>query len=174
MSEALFSRQVIRALSGLDATSIEVNDTRGIPDISYAGGWIELKQYSDSESEPGIRDMRRHREWEQRACLSHFTVEQRAWLNERWDLGEDCWLLLRLGHVSNAMWFLYDGYTASYKKFGFYHWLRNHGDEQERIIEKTKKGSILTGNIKELHVLSDFLMDRQKERCRVFRNLDEK
>ena len=47
MSEGLLNRRVQQSLVGLDATSIEVSNTRGIPDISYAGGWIELKYMDD-------------------------------------------------------------------------------------------------------------------------------
>ena len=95
MSEWLLNKQVRDSLVELDATEIEVSNTRGIPDISYAGGWIELK-YMDDDG-----DLRKD--------LKHFTKEQRYWLKTRWDMGECCWLLLQYGET----WFLLDGKTAS-------------------------------------------------------------
>ena len=94
--EWVLSQKVLAALVDLNAVSIEAKNHKGVPDISYAGGWIELKYMNDlSEVEKLDKS---------------FTEQQRHWLKTRWELGEECWLLIQVESICE--WFLLSGEKA--------------------------------------------------------------
>lgn len=70
----------------------------GMPDVSYAGGWVELKWLPKWPR----RDTTRVR-------IDHFTREQRRWLTLRHEAGEDTWLLLQV----RREWLLMRGPVAA-------------------------------------------------------------
>lgn len=62
----------------------------GIPDIAYTAanghGWIELKADEDCLSQDDKVD------------ISHWTVQQRAWMRRRAAHGKNMWLVIATGH----------------------------------------------------------------------------
>lgn len=97
MSESDFRSEVLKMLAPLDPVPIEsalvTAKTQGIPDLNYAGGWIELKW---------------KKSWPARAAtplrIPHYTDEQRNWAKRRTAAGEEVWLLLKV----RTEWFLFD------------------------------------------------------------------
>ncbi len=84
---------------GLDPWRIETPATKGIPDVNYLYGWIELK---NAEAWP--------RKPEATLPLDHYTPEQRVWGLKRWRAGGLSWVLLRVHRTSD--WLLFQGDVA--------------------------------------------------------------
>ena len=100
MSESTQRGKVIRLLKSLHAIPVENRvGVLGCPDVSYIGGWLELKWL---------------RSWPKRAetpvTIEHFTVAQRRWLNKHCSLGGKAWLLLQV----QREWLLFTGFNAKY------------------------------------------------------------
>lgn len=99
MSEKAMWEAIRPVMNGLHPVRIESSTAEGIPDVNYTHGWIELK-YA--------------RVWPKRKTtplrLAHFTVEQRAWLTERWASGGKTFVLLKVGRDE---WLLFRGQTAA-------------------------------------------------------------
>ena len=82
----------------LDPIRIEDAFTKGIPDVNYVHGWIELKALEKVPVRPTTI-----------LSVNHFTAQQRIWLDQRWKAGGLAWLLLK----AVDEWLLFDGSTAS-------------------------------------------------------------
>lgn len=95
MSEKAMRQGVVRLLTraGLDAVAVENPACPGTPDVSFVGGWVELKILTHWPRTTGpIR-------------LPKFRQGQRIWLRRRWAAGGGAWLLLRV----RRDWLLFDG-----------------------------------------------------------------
>lgn len=83
---------------GLDPVRVENPADPGTPDVSWVGGWVELKHLDA---------------WPKRATtavqIDHFTPQQRAWLIRRAEANGSVHLLLRVGRE----WLLFDGAAAA-------------------------------------------------------------
>ncbi len=90
-------RKVLRALRTLDAKAVENTIGNGTPDVNYMEGWIELKWL---RSWPVKEDTV--------VQLPHFTIGQRRWLRNRYNLGGRCWLMLQC----RSEWLLFHGLDA--------------------------------------------------------------
>lgn len=90
MSESQFRQDVIQVLrkAGMHPLAVEpgLPSMRGVPDVNYALGWIELKWLP---SWP-----KRH---STKVRIPHFTTHQRRWLRRRWDALGGSHLLLGVG-----------------------------------------------------------------------------
>ncbi len=95
--EAVMQKRVMRALKPLHAIHISA-DQGGIPDISYANGWVELKAKGAWPLRPPTP-----------LRIPHFTGEQRIFLANRTKAGGVADLLLQVG----AEWFLLHGRLAA-------------------------------------------------------------
>jgi len=93
-------RPILKA-ARLDPVRIESPISVGVPDVSIAPGWIELKAV---ERWP-VRDGPLR--------VDHFTAGQRAWHIRRNQCGGGSWVLLRVGDGSTAEWLLFHGSTAA-------------------------------------------------------------
>lgn len=89
--------RVLKALRPLDAIAVENMVGPGTPDVSYIGGWIELK--SADRWPPRGGPLR----------LDHFTKEQRAWIRRHERRGGRVDVLLRVGRE----WILLPGGVAA-------------------------------------------------------------
>ena len=102
MSEADFRREVVKLLAPLDAFPFEsalmTAKTIGVPDINFAGGFIELKIL---------------KAWPKRTDtpvkIPHYTDEQREWARRRTAAGEDVWFMLKV----RSEWLLLDSDGSS-------------------------------------------------------------
>ncbi len=98
MSESDMRGKLIKALKPLHAVAIENRVGLGTPDVNCIGGWIELKWL---------------RAWPKRAKtivrVKRFSLEQRIWLQRRFDLGGRSWLLLQV----RREWLLFTGPVAA-------------------------------------------------------------
>jgi hypothetical protein len=86
-------------MTGLDPVRIESPMRSGIPDVNYSHGWIELKQLAGWPRLTGTP-----------VAISHFTVEQRAFLTKRVLAGGRAYLMLRVGLDD---WLLFNGARAA-------------------------------------------------------------
>ncbi|MEE8181751.1 MAG: hypothetical protein V3T87_00390 [Candidatus Thorarchaeota archaeon] len=97
MRESSMRQIVIRALSGLDAISVENPVRPGTPDINFIEGWVELK----------VLDR-----WPVRAStkirVPCFTAQQRVWLRRRWERGGAAYFLILI----DEDWLLFNGDVA--------------------------------------------------------------
>jgi hypothetical protein len=84
MSERGQRATVIKALKPIGGFAVENSVGPGTPDVSYIGGWIELKWLRDwpKRSDTPVR-------------FPHYTVKQRMWGQRYWDKGGCSWLLLQ-------------------------------------------------------------------------------
>ena len=90
MSEQALSRNVMKLLRPLDAQRIENSCGRGVPDINYIGGWLELKQQDAWPKRPTTK-----------VRLDHdLTLEQRIWINRREKKGGTVFVLLQVAPVA--------------------------------------------------------------------------
>lgn len=112
MSESYLKQNVRMLLTQADAHPISVENRvhPGTPDMSYAGGWIELKKIMKWPI-PG-RPVR----------IPHFTQQQRIWLRQRCDAGGRAHLLLQVG----LTWMLFWGRDAADHLGKFTHEQLNH------------------------------------------------
>jgi len=86
MSEAALSRNVMKLLRPLDAQRIENSCGRGVPDVNYIGGWLELKQQNNWPKRPTTK-----------VRLDHdLTKEQRIWIRRREKKGGTVYVLLQV------------------------------------------------------------------------------
>lgn len=95
MKESVFRSKLVKILKPLHAVPVENAVCPGTPDISYAGGWIELKVD----------------EWNKKGelPLKLLTPQQRVWMHKRWSVtGEmvslavlvhDCVMILPALHI---------------------------------------------------------------------------
>lgn len=93
MSEADTRARLRRRLKDLHAKSIENRCEKGMPDMAYIYGWLELKWKRGWPVEKGP------------VQISHYTVQQRLWLRKHWKLGGRSFL----GLVCNKEWLLWAG-----------------------------------------------------------------
>lgn len=97
MKESAMRQIVVKALSGLDAISVENPARPGTPDINYIEGWLELKVLE---------------KWPSRAStkirVPCFTAQQRVWLSRRWLRGGAAYFLI----LVDKDWLLFDGDVA--------------------------------------------------------------
>lgn len=98
MSERDQRSRIIKALKPLDAFRADPPGVpAGVPDVNYIEGWLELKWL---------------RSWPKRSetvvKIDHFTDGQRRWLNRRYNLGGNAWLLLQV----KREWLLFTGRDA--------------------------------------------------------------
>lgn len=98
MSESTMRQRVVRALKRLHAVPVENPAWPGTPDVSYIGGWLELKWLRDWP----IRK-------ESVVKIEHFTQQQRVWLMEHHRRGGTCHVLLQC----HQEWFLLDPIWAA-------------------------------------------------------------
>lgn len=97
MIEAKMRQIVIKALSGLDAMSVENSVRPGTPDVNYIGGWVELKVLEHWPVRPSTK-----------LKVPCFTPQQRVWLSRRWLRGGAAYFLILI----NKDWLLFDGDIA--------------------------------------------------------------
>jgi hypothetical protein len=90
--------QVVRLLNSLHAIAVENRVGAGTPDVEAMGSWLELKQLPA---------------WPVRADtvtrVEHFKLEQRLFLETRWERGGNAFLLLKV----KQEWLLFDGDVAA-------------------------------------------------------------
>lgn len=99
MSEAGMRTNLVKALSALDAMSVENPVGPGTPDINFIGGWIECKWLRAWPKKP-----------ETPVRLDHpLTPQQKAWLRRRRRRGGEAWVMLQCGRE----WLLFKGEVAS-------------------------------------------------------------
>lgn len=129
MSEKDQSRRVVKALRPLDAFRADPPGVpAGTPDINYIDGWIELKWLRRWPARPDTN-----------VRIDHFTDTQRRWLNRRWNLGGNAWLLLQV----RSEWLLFTGrdaydYVGNLTRNGLYRCTRyrwTKGLKDEELIE---------------------------------------
>jgi len=90
-------KDVVLALRGLGAVSVENGCGAGTPDINHTMGWIELKSLARVPPKGGpLR-------------VPHFTPQQRAWLFKRDKMGGLAQVLLKVGKHD---WMLLSATTA--------------------------------------------------------------
>ena len=145
--EWVLSQKVLTALTGLNAISIEVKNHKGVPDISYAGGWIELKHLNHIDEIGKLN--------------KSFTEQQRHWLKTRWGLGEACWLLIQI--EKSNQWFLFSGKKAQ-------DFSEIYREDEERRLYSTKIEEFffwdlhdMCGSMDNLERLSKFLSNYKRE-----------
>ena len=96
--EALAWKALRPQIKHLDPMRIEDLLTKGVADVNYMGGWIELKAAD---------------RWPMRGGplrLDHYTPAQKAWGMKRWSKGRRCFVLLRV----RSDWLLFDAFTAAH------------------------------------------------------------
>lgn len=98
MSESGQRSRIIRALKPLHAIPVENRVGIGTPDVNYADGWIELKWLRRWPKNPDTV-----------VALDHFTIQQRRWLNRRFNLSYNAWLILQV----QREWMLFTGRDAA-------------------------------------------------------------
>ncbi len=129
MSEKDQRRRIIKALKPLHAIRADPPGVAaGTPDVNYIEGWIELKWL---------------RRWPKRETtivrIEHFTDKQRDWLNDRYNLGGNAWLLLQV----QREWLLFTGrdaydYVGKLTRNGLYRCSRirwTNGLKDKELIE---------------------------------------
>jgi len=100
MSESGMRTNLVRALSVLDAISVENPAGPGTPDVNFIGGWIECKWLRAWPKRP-----------ETPVRLDHpLTPQQKAWLKRRCRRGGHAWVMLQCGRE----WFLFTGIVAAH------------------------------------------------------------
>jgi hypothetical protein len=86
MSEHSLARTIVKVLRPLDAVRIENSCGKGVPDVNYVGGWLELKQQDNWPKRPTTK-----------VRLDHdLTKEQRIWINRREKKGGTVFVLLQV------------------------------------------------------------------------------
>lgn len=98
MSEKTMRKRIIRGLRPLHAFAVETPTAVGVPDINFAGGWMECKW---AKAWP-VREDTIFR-------CDHFTKAQRLWLTKRSAVGEQTWVMLQVGRN----WLLFQGTVAA-------------------------------------------------------------
>ncbi|MCK5020802.1 MAG: hypothetical protein KAS32_27520 [Candidatus Peribacteraceae bacterium] len=101
---------VVKALNThkVHAISVENSAYPGTPDVSYIGGWIELKY---AKTWPVRKDTALR--------LPHFTPQQRVWLTEHWVSGGAAWLCVEVSKTRD--WLVFDGISARHVGRDGYH-----------------------------------------------------
>jgi hypothetical protein len=89
------SRLVLRC-KDLDMKPVENKLTKGMPDVNYVEGWLELKWLRGWPPKGGT------------VAIPHYTNHQRLWLKRRWERGGRAFLVLQ---VKNE-WFVFCGCDA--------------------------------------------------------------
>ncbi len=90
--------RVIKLLEPLHGVAVENDACPGTPDVTYVGGWLELKSRDAWPKRP-----------ETPLRVRHFTQEQRIWLRAECAAGGRAFLLLRVRYD----WLLFWGETAA-------------------------------------------------------------
>ena len=133
MSESGMRTNLVKALSVLDAVSIENPAGPGTPDINFIGGWIECKWLRAWPKRPDTP-----------VKLDHpLLASQKVWIRRRIRRGGRAWVMLQCGRE----WFLFKGDvacdflgTSSRNELHYYaraHWhIGLDADELIAIIEK--------------------------------------
>lgn len=99
MSESGMRMNLVKALSVLDAVSIENPAGPGTPDVNFIGGWIECKWLRAWPKRPDTP-----------VKLDHpLLPTQKAWLKRRRRRGGKAWVMLQCGRE----WLLFHGCVAS-------------------------------------------------------------
>ena len=122
---------VIKAMSGLDAVSVENPARPGTPDINYIEGWVELKVLEKWPTRAGTK-----------IRVPCFTPQQRVWLERRWKRGGASYLLILIGKD----WLLYDGDVAGMhvgRNFNKTQMIENSRMFSEGVFRKTELYRIL-------------------------------
>ena len=100
MSESQMWSRIRPHFAGLDPVRIE-DRARGVPDVNYVEGWIELKQIKNWPVKP-----------ETIVKVNHFTVPQRVWLTRRNKASPNCFILLHVDMTDE--WLLFNGKTGAH------------------------------------------------------------
>lgn len=99
MAESDLRGHIVKAMASRDAQAIETHIRKGVPDVHFIEGWIELKWLRAWPKKPDTI-----------VSLDHpVTKEQRVWLKRRWMRGGNCWLILQCRNE----YFAFDGLVAS-------------------------------------------------------------
>lgn len=84
-NERVFRKQVVASLKELGAFSVEnAVGAPGVPDVAYAGGWLELK---DVDSWPARADSP--------VVIPHWTPQQRVWHLKWARAGGASWVFIK-------------------------------------------------------------------------------
>ena len=97
-SESKDRKDVVRALKSLHAFPVENPVYPGTPDISFIGGWIEMKKLDAWPVRPTTK-----------VRLDHYTLQQRAWARIHHHRGGQSYWLLRV----QREWLLLHGAVAA-------------------------------------------------------------
>lgn len=103
MLKAMLRQAKTPLAKSLDIVRHEDKFTAGVPDMSYAGGWIEAK-YVDQFSK-GTDNL---------AHFRRFTPSQRRFLIRRGERGQAAWLMLGVG-VTQEVYLIPFWYLREYK-----------------------------------------------------------
>lgn len=150
--EATMRRSVLAALRQYgDACAVDNEACMpGTPDINYAmpgtedrsivpfEGWIELKQIPawPRRDEDAVK-------------VPHFTPQQRAWIERRWEHRHNAHVLLRIGRVARLHeWFLINGRMAKHLSRSITKGLLQAGTAPDRSITHLCSGPL---SAKKLH-----------------------
>lgn len=154
MSEGTQRANVIQALKPLHAVPIENRvGVLGTPDVNYVEGWIELKWIRSWPVRPDTP-----------VKIDHFTIQQRRWLNRRWNAGGNAWLLLQV----QREWLLFSGrdaadYICNLTRTGLYKVVRSrwHGglNKQQLITSLDRDWPQYTG-LPWVNGMEDIKIDR--------------
>jgi hypothetical protein len=98
MSESSMWGTVRQALRGLDPVRIENKLEKGVPDVNYVEGWVELKWVRKAPKNP-----------ETILMIDHYTTEQRTWAIRRHHAKGKIFLLLKVG----VWWMVLSGACAA-------------------------------------------------------------
>ena len=85
MSEASMWGRVRKALKGLDPVRIESRLEKGVPDVNYIEGWLELKWHRTQPKKQEVLFI-----------LKHWTMEQATWHTRRSFSGGKTFVLLKI------------------------------------------------------------------------------
>ena len=97
--EQQFSADFMLLTKSLHAVRVEnLLCTPGLPDVSLATGWVELKVSRDYPTRPDTP-----------VRLPHYTDDQRAWLRKRCLAGGNAWLALKVSRD----WYIFWGATGA-------------------------------------------------------------
>jgi hypothetical protein len=97
-SEGKDRKDVVKALKSLHAFPVENPVYPGTPDISFIGGWIEMKKLDAWPVRPTTK-----------VRLDHYTLQQRAWARIHHHRGGQSYWLLRV----QREWLLLHGAVAA-------------------------------------------------------------
>lgn len=131
-------RPVFQGLE-LDAHRVENGLGRGMPDVNYTHGWVELKQvagWPKDEARP------------LKIPALESEPQQVAWLMRRWAAGGLCWIMLRVGKGPTQELLLFSGWDARLVRQGssreaLYQlavWSSRFGHSEEPTLKRVLSG----------------------------------